>query len=348
MTRLSVPRPWERRLDRPVLDESLWPSRRQVVKALGLGGAMLAGGPALACQRGPATSGIEDDPVTEYAASTRWVPSWAPAGGKDLYPAKRNEAYRIRRSLNPEDAAASYNNFYEFLPGGAGPVHEHVGGYVPEPWKVAIAGEVEEERTVDLDDIARIAPLEERLYHFRCVERWSMVVPWIGIPLAKFVEWCKPKGTAKYVRFLTFGPEDLTDAQKAHTPQGFEKASYYPWPYFEGLRMDEAVNELSLLVTGIYGHGLPMQHGAPLRVIVPWKYGYKSPKSIARVEFTREEPPTFWNQLQPKEYGFLSNVDPGKPHPRWSQAEEWDITTRETMPTLLYNGYAESVASLYG
>jgi len=347
MTSIRRPRPWEGRTTRPVLPESLWPSRREILRALGLGGAMLATPSVVGCQERKTVSGVEQDPVTTYPASTRWVPDWKVVGGKSAYPAQRNPAFLVRRSLNPEDDAAAQNNFYEFLPGRAGPVHRFVEGFRPEPWKLAIAGEVEEERTVDLDDVAKIAPLEERVYHFRCVERWSMVVPWTGIPLAKVVEWCKPKSSAKHVRFVSFGPKDLTEEQKPHTPPGFTEAAHYPWPYYEGLRMDEATNPLALLVTGIYGHAIPMQHGAPLRVIAPWKYGYKSPKSIVRIEFTREEPPTFWNDLQPKEYGYLSNIEPDVPHPRWSQANEWDITTKDWMPTLPYNGYGEYVAELY-
>ena len=347
MTSIRRPQPWDAPSGRPILPEALWPSRREIVRAIGLGGAMLAAGPLASCQEG-VQSGVEDSPVTTYPASDRWTPKWHVVGGKDAYPAKRNGAYRVRRSLNPEDDAATRNNFYEFLPGRAGPVHLNVDGFVPEPWKITIAGEVEEERVVALDDIAKVAGLEERVYHFRCVERWSMVVPWTGIPLARFIEWCRPKSTAKHVRFISFGPKDLDEEQRKHMPPGFQGASNYPWPYYEGLRMDEATNELAFLATGIFGHGLPMQHGAPLRVIVPWKYGYKNPKSFVRVEFTREQPHTFWNDLQSTEYPYLSNIDPEKPHPRWSQATEWDITTKDWMPTLKYNGYGEYVAGLYG
>ncbi len=346
MPSIHLPHPWDRPR-RPVAEERVWLDRREVLKALGCASAMLAGAPLASCQEPALGSGVEENPKTDYRASARWVPSWEPAGGRALYPAKRNGAFRIRRSLNPEDDPASHNNFYEFLPDRAGPVQRLVEGFVPRPWQLTIAGEVEEPKTIDIDEIPRIAPLEERLYHFRCVERWSMVVPWTGIPLAKFVEWCRPKSSARFLRFVSFGPQDLTAEQKKHEPPGFKQASHYPWPYYEGLRMDEALSELALLVTGIYGHGLPMQHGAQVRVSVPWKYGYKSPKSIVRIEFTKEQPPTFWNDVAPQEYGFLSNVEPEVPHPRWSQAKEWDITTREFMPTLLYNGYGETVAKLY-
>lgn len=338
MAHIHVPRPFDRRGPSmpPVTPEGVWLERRRLIALLGLGGLTAAAAPALACAQ--TASGVEQDPTTTYPASKKWVPTWRPAGGPELYPAKRSDAYTIRRSLSPEDVAASHNNFYEFLPGKGGAVHERVGDFVPRPWKVTIAGEVEEERTVDVDELTKLAPLEERLYHFRCVEAWSMVVPWTGLPLAKLVEWCKPKATAKFVRFVSFHDPKRARGQRSLS---------YDWPYYEALRMDEATHPLSLLVTGIYGHGLPMQHGAPLRVIVPWKYGYKSPKSIVRIEFTTEEPPTFWNDAQPREYSFLSNVEPDVPHPRWSQATERDLTTGDRIPTLPYNGYADQVAKLY-
>jgi len=328
----------------PVLEERDFLDRRRLLRAMGCGGLLAAGTRLGACQE----AGPGADPVREYPPSPRWRPAWSPAGGSELYPAPRNPAFAIRRSLTPEDKAAMHNNFYEFLPDRGGPVFEHLGGFVPRPWQVEIGGEVEEPRRVDVDEIARIAPLEERLYHFRCVEAWSMVVPWTGLPLAAFVEWCRPKESARFVRFVSFSERELDSVQKEHAPPGFAGAPQYPWPYYEGLRLDEATHPLALLVTGIYGHGLPMQHGAPLRVVVPWKYGYKGAKSVVRVEFTREQPRTFWNDLQPAEYPFLSNVEPDVPHPRWSQASERDLASGDRLPTLLYNGYAEQVARLYG
>ena len=166
-----------------------------------------------------------------------------------------------------------------------------------------------------------------------------MTVPWTGLPLADFVRWCRPKPTARFVRFVSFNKPDQAP--------GMRRAPWYDWPYYEGLRMDEALHPLTLLTTGIYGHGLPAQHGAPIRVVVPWKYGYKSPKSIVRVEFVTEQPLTFWEERQPREYPFLSNVEPDVPHPRWSQRSERDIATGDRRPTLLYNGYANEVGKLY-
>jgi sulfoxide reductase catalytic subunit YedY len=203
-----------------------------------------------------------------------------------------------------------------------------IGGLVPRPG------------TYDLDTLVRRLGLEERIYRFRCVEAWSMTVPWTGFPLKKLVDLVQPLSSARFVRLVT-----------AHRPAqmpGLAEDAGYPWPYQEGLRLDEAVNELTMLVTGLYGKVLPGQNGAPLRLIVPWKYGYKSIKSIVGIEFVEQQPATFWNTVQPAEYGFESNVDPSVPHPRWSQANERLIDNGESIPTLPFNGYGDYVAGLYG
>lgn len=332
--------PWSRRASDmpPAIEEAVWLDRRKLVQAMGYGG-LLAGLPGSGSVFAQDEAEIEARgfSTTKYPASERWVPEWEPAGGRGLYPAARNDAFRGGRAICPEDSAAKHNNFYEFLPGRAGPVYKHTDKFEARPWQIEIAGEVEEPRKVDVDEIARIAPLEERIYRFRCVERWSMVVPWTGLPMAAFVRWCKPKPTARFLAFTSFLKPKQAPGQKRKN---------YPWPYYEALRMDEAVHPLTLMVTGIFGHGLPAQHGAPIRVIAPWKYGYKSPKSIVKVEFTASQPHTFWEDLQPKEYPFLSNVDPEVPHPRWSQAVEHDVFTGDRFPTKLFNGYDE-VAALY-
>ncbi len=316
----------------PVISEEAWIGRRRLLEAFGFGGVS-----ALLASCGGSVTAFQGE--TEPLGESGWAPGWEPAGGGSLYPAARNQDYRVARATTPQDVAARHNNIYEFHPGRAGPVYKHVGDFSARPWQVEIRGEVEEERTVDIDDIARVAPLEERIYRFRCVEAWSMVVPWTGLPMADFVRWCKPKESARFVRFVSF-----LDPARA---EGQRKAKHYPWPYYEGLRMDEAMHPLAMLATGIFGHGLPMQHGAPLRVIVPWKYGFKSLKSFVRVEFTRKQPGTFWNDLQSKEYSFLSNVEPDVPHPRWSQSTERDIATGDRIPTLPFNGYGDQVAKLY-
>lgn len=320
----------------PVLEEAAYLDRRSVVKALGLG-SIVATLPGCRPTFGQAEPGHVES-LDSYPPSDEFVPAWKPAGGKERYPAKRNSAYTGGRALVPEKIAATYNNFYEFTTTKS-LVHKRVAAFEPRPWKVRIGGLVEEEKTVDIDDIAAIAPLEERIYRFRCVERWSMVIPWTGLPMAAFVKWCKPKPEAKFIRFVTFNRPDQAPGQKTEP--------WWPWPYYEGLRLDEAMNPLAMITTGVFGHGLPAQHGAPIRVIVPWKYGYKSPKSFDVVEFVKEQPHTFWEDSAPREYPFLSNVEPGTPHPRWSQAREQDIGTGEELKTLPYNGYEAEVGQLY-
>jgi sulfoxide reductase catalytic subunit YedY len=264
-----------------------------------------------------------------------------PLSRPDVFPAKRDAAYElpegIAHDMTPRDVAASHNNFYEFLPGRGGPAWEAAGEFVVEPWSVEIGGECARPQTLDLDDLFAF-PHEERVYHFRCVERWAMNVPWSGFPLSKLLERVEPAPTARYVRFVS--------ANRPSQMPGIEEAHWYPWPYFEALRMDEAMNELTLVVTGVYGEPLLKQHGAPVRVVVPWKYGYKNPKSIVKIELLREEPGTFW-QIQPHEYGFLSNVNPNIPHPRWSQARSYWLHDQEPFETPIFNGYERYVAALY-
>jgi sulfoxide reductase catalytic subunit YedY len=254
----------------------------------------------------------------------------------DLYPAKRNEAYTLDRPVTEADLAANYNNFYEF--GTSKDVVAAAKRLVTRPWTIAIDGMVEKPFEIGIDELVRKLPLEERLYRFRCVEAWSMAVPWTGIPLKKFVEFAKPLASAKYIRFETFMNPRMAPGQTQR---------WYPWPYTEGLTMAEAGNELPMLVTGIYGKPTPNQHGAPIRLITPWKYGFKSVKSITKISFVAERPKTFWEGLQSSEYGFWANVNPEVPHPRWSQASEQVLGSRDRKPTLLFNGYAEQVAGLY-
>ncbi len=260
------------------------------------------------------------------------------AAAAEPKPAKRNPEFTLDRDITPEAAATGYNNYYEFHPTDKEKVRFLTGKFVMSPWTIEVTGLVNKPRKYDLDDLLRRMPFEERLYRFRCVERWAMAVPWTGFPISALIKEVEPKPEAKYLRFLTVSRPDQMPGMRM---------APYPWPYFEGLRLDEAMNPLALFVTGVYGKPLPAQNGGPFRVITPWKYGYKSPKSIVKIEFTKNEPPTFWNALQSSEYGFYSNVDPGKPHPRWSQAVEQLIPTGERRKTLLYNGYEKYVAGLY-
>ncbi len=252
-----------------------------------------------------------------------------------LYPAKRNEAYKLDRDLTPEQTASRYNNFYEFsLSKNAFMQAESLK---TRPWTVKIDGLVEKPMTVGIDDLIKAMPLEERLYRHRCVEAWSMTMPWTGFPLKKLVDYAKPLGSAKFVRFETF-----LDPKMAPGQRGF-----FPWPYVEALTMAEATNDLALMVTGAYGKPLANAFGAPLRLHTPWKYGFKSIKSITKISFVEKRPETFWETSGPGEYGFWANVNPQVPHPRWSQATEEVIGTSDRRPTLLFNGYAEYVADLY-
>jgi methionine sulfoxide reductase catalytic subunit len=254
----------------------------------------------------------------------------------DLYPVRRNESFVLDRPITDEKVNATYNNFYEF--GSDKAVYNRAQVLRLRPWTVKIDGMVEKPLELGLDDLIRKMPLEERLYRHRCVETWSMAIPWSGFPLAKLVEMAAPLASAKYVRMETF--LDLKMAPE-------QRKVWFPWPYVEGVTMAEATNELAFLVTGAYGHPLAKQHGAPLRLALPWKYGFKSIKSITRFTFTDQRPKSYWEVVGPTEYGFWANVNPAVPHPRWSQASEELIGTGERRPTLLFNGYGDYVAQLY-
>ncbi len=254
----------------------------------------------------------------------------------DLYPAKRNEKYVLDRPITDEKINGNYNNFYEF--GTTKSVAAASQALRTRPWTVKIDGMVEKPIEIGIDDLIRKMTLEERTYRHRCVEAWSMAIAWTGFPFAKLVDFARPLGSAKYVRMETFLDAKMAPGQRA---------TWYPWPYVEGLSLAEAKNELAFLATGAYGHPMAKQHGAPLRLAVPWKYGFKSIKSIVRFSFVEARPKGLWEALQASEYGFWANVNPAVPHPRWSQATEEVIGTGERRPTLLFNGYGEYVADLY-
>ena len=252
------------------------------------------------------------------------------------YPAKRNETYKLDRALTDERYSGDYNNYYEFTTSKS--VTGLSKAFKTTPWTIAVDGLVEKPFEIGFEDLEAKFPLEERLYRHRCVEAWSMAVPWTGFPLAALVALAKPTSDAKYVRMQTF-------LDKRQAPG--QRSIVYPWPYTEGLTMAEAGHDLAFLVTGVYGRPLPNQFGAPLRLAVPWKYGFKSVKAINKITFTAERPKTFWEGLQDAEYGFWANVNPEVPHPRWSQATERVLGTDERVPTRLFNGYGEEVAGLY-
>ncbi|MPZ37979.1 MAG: protein-methionine-sulfoxide reductase catalytic subunit MsrP [Rhizobiales bacterium] len=252
-----------------------------------------------------------------------------------LYPAKRNDKYVLDRPVTDEKINTNYNNFYEF--GSTKQIARAAQALKLRPWQIKLDGMVEKEQVIDIDDLLKKVQLEERLYRMRCVEAWSMAVPWTGFPMAKLVELARPLSSAKYVRMETFMDPSTAPAQRQR---------WYPWPYVEGLTMAEATNELTFMVTGAYGK-VVKQMGAPIRLAAPWKYGFKSIKSIVKFTFTDQRPKSYWEALQASEYGFWANVNPQVAHPRWSQATEEIIGTNERKPTLLFNGYGEFVADMY-
>jgi sulfoxide reductase catalytic subunit YedY len=256
--------------------------------------------------------------------------------------ATRNAAFSVTDAATKYEAATTYNNFYEFGVNKDDP--SRLGHTLrPRPWTVQVDGFVNKPKTFDIDELIKLFPLEERVYSLRCVEAWSMVIPWIGFPLASLLKRVEPTGQAKFVEFTTLLDPNQFPAQKP----GFFGFSSLDWPYVEGLRLDEALHPLTLLTVGMYGKVLPNQNGAPIRVVVPWKYGFKSAKSIVRIRLVGEQPKTAWEKAAPSEYGFYSNVNPAVSHPRWSQADERRIGEFRRRPTLPFNGYADQVASLY-
>jgi len=296
-------------------DEALFLSRREWLKAAGLAGIGIAAGTAvLSAMMGRASAA----PITGF-------------------PATRNDSYVLDRALTAEQEAITYTNFYEF--GSSKTIWRKAQKLETDPWMVTIDGMVEEELKIDAAElITKLGSQEERLYRHRCVEAWAMAVPWTGVPFSKLVALARPTSGAKYIRMETFYDPSVAPGQKQ---------SWYPWPYVEGITIEEGMNELALLGTGMYGKGLEKQNGAPLRCVLPWKYGFKGIKSIVKFTFTDQQPVSFWEQLAKNEYGFWANVNPEVAHPRWSQATERMLGSDDRVPTLLYNGYEEQVAGLY-
>ena len=292
----------------------------------------------------------EVTPEAAFHARRRFVQALALGAGASLMPsgALANAPYEGKASergeaLTPEEIVTSYNNFYEFGTDKSDPAR-YAHEMTTEPWTVKVRGKAAKTGTFALEDVTKGLAEEERIYRFRCVEAWSMVVPWTGIPMAKFLAQFEPEGSAKYVRFTTLHRPSEMRGQRA-------LFSGIDWPYVEGLRLDEAYHPLTLMVTGVYGKPLPNQNGAPLRLMVPWKYGFKSVKSIVQITFTERQPRNTWNILAPHEYGFYANVNPAVDHPRWSQASERRLPSTlfnpNRIPTLPFNGYGEQVAELY-
>jgi len=258
------------------------------------------------------------------------------AGGEKLSIAKKSP-FSTDEKLTPLKDVTTYNNFYEFGGDKDDPSH-YSGSFKPKPWSVAIAGLCNKPGVYTLEDMLKPHPLEERIYRMRCVEGWSMVIPWVGFPLGDLLKRFEPTGDAQFVEFTTvLRPEEMPG----------QRRQVLPWPYIEGLRMDEAMHPLTMLAVGLYGETLPNQNGAPLRLVVPWKYGFKGIKSIVHIRLTADEPPTTWNKAAPGEYGFYANVNQQVDHPRWSQARERRLGEFFKRETLMFNGYADQVASMY-
>lgn len=338
MANIILPPEWQLK-EHETTPKSVFVNRRAFVKQLGLGSIGMIGAGALAGCGMDKAGEANASPILRPDGPLDTIPANAPKAG---YPATRNVAFEVtERPITDRTIASSYNNFYEFKNSGelkeVWPLTED---YEPFPMTIRVKGHVEKSMKIDVADLINKMDLEERIYRFRCVEAWAMTVPWTGFPLKKLIEYCKPTDKATHVRFVC--------AAKPKQMPGIDAAPWYPFPYFEGLRMDEAMNDLAFVATGMYGEPLPKQNGSPLRLALPWKYGYKGPKAIVEIEFTRKQPPTFWNELQPSEYSFLSNVNPNVPHPRWSQASERLIGQNDRrVPTQLFNGYAEWVGDLY-
>jgi len=317
-------KPWDSKSLRPT-EEKVYTDRRSVLKQLGI----VTGGLLAAPHLGAASLKLQDNTFTF-------------SGMDEFYPAKRNEKYTLDRPLTDEYDATHYNNYYEFISRSDNNiynVYKFVDDFDTRDWRIEVSGLANKTGVYFLEEMIKEFGLEERTYRFRCVERWSMAVPWTGFPLRKLIEYFDPQEKANYVKMTTYSNPEVMP--------GVKNLEWYPWPYTEGLRMDEAMNELAFIATGVYGKALPKQNGAPMRLVVPWKYGYKNTKSIVKFEFTNQQPKTFWNQVTPDEYPFISNIDPDVPHPRWSQKVERMIPDGEERPTLKFNGYGEYVGGMY-
>jgi sulfoxide reductase catalytic subunit YedY len=295
-----------------ITPQSVWRRRRELVHGAAVAGLLAAAGPTVARSSSAPKLPAKPSPLSTMEKTT------------------------------PYDLVTGYCNFYEFGTEKDDPPRNAPKRLKTRPWQVAVEGEVRKPRTIDIDELLRLAPMEERVYRLRCVEAWSAVVPWVGYPLAELIKRVEPTGNAKYVEFVT-----LADPQQM---PGL-RSRVLDWPYVEGLRIDEAMHPLTLLAFGLYGEVLPAQNGAPLRIVVPWKYGFKSAKSLVKIRFVDRQPVNSWQKSAPHEYGFYSNVNPNVDHPRWSQASERrlgeDGLLSRRRPTLMFNGYGDQVASLY-
>jgi len=323
---------------REVTPEELYLRRREFLKNAALYTATAAGvGAGLLWLTDGADRPRTPKGAKPSAASGAGESGAGAQGASSDFPNALQSSYRVDEALTPVDTVTGYNNYYEFGTDKSDP-SRNAGTLRPRPWTLQIDGEVKKRGPLDMDDLLKRFQLEERVYRMRCVEAWSMVIPWLGFPLAKLIDYLEPTSRAKYVAFTTLlDPEQMPGQTRG----------ILDWPYVEGLRLDEAMNPLTLMAVGLYGKTLPNQNGAPLRLVVPWKYGFKGIKAIVKLAFTETQPPATWNQTAPSEYGFYANVNPEVDHPRWSQAMERRLGEFYRRKTLPFNGYADQVASLY-
>ncbi|ADB15944.1 oxidoreductase molybdopterin binding protein [Pirellula staleyi DSM 6068] len=312
----------QQQLEREVTPPELYFSRRKLLQGAVLAGTLVATGGIYRAASHSEEEKVSSEGVIEQLARPDQFSASA-LGPSD--------------ELTPEETIINYNNFYEFTTSKQG-VARLARDFRTDGWSIKIDGLVDKPQTISLDDLMSLGPVEERIYRMRCVEAWSIVVPWAGIPLHRLLEKVQPQSTAKYVAFETlFDPVRMPN----------QNSGVLDWPYLEGLRLDEAMHPLTLLATGLYGKAMPPQDGAPVRLVIPWKYGFKGIKSIVRISLTATEPVSTWNRMAPYEYGFYANVNPEVPHPRWSQATEQRLGEFGRRDTLMFNGYGEQVASLY-
>ncbi len=326
MSFIHIPKPWAIS-ESKVTSQSAYLNRRHFLKTLvgaGIGASIL---PIAGCQKSESEAALETTLNLPKIENLTKNPAFTDPG----------------RALTLEKLAGQYNNFYEY--GSTKKIWLKAQNLPTQDWKLEVTGLVKNPRTYDLDDLKTKFPIEERIYRFRCVEAWSMTLPWIGFPMKALIAAVEPTSKAKFVRFTSYYSPKVTTGPDFHLGS-------LPWPYTEGLRIEEMANDLAFFAVGIYGHDLPKQHGAPIRMVLPWKYGFKGAKSIVKIEFLETQPATYWNTIDSNEYDFEANVNPSKPHPRWSQATEKFISNGpglawERIETLPYNGYGKYVASLY-
>ncbi|OIR17639.1 sulfoxide reductase catalytic subunit YedY precursor [mine drainage metagenome] len=321
-----------------ITPKEVFENRREFIQKAGFG--LLATAISLPLHAATLRSGAENSDKSLGIANTKSAATSSAFNLHQKISGYSKTTYGTGEKLTPYDDVTTYNNYYEFGTSKSEPAI-NAKLFKPHPWTISIEGEVKKNKTISIEDIYKLAPLEERIYRMRCVEGWSMVIPWVGLPLAQLIKWAEPNANAKYIEFISMA--DSQQMTGVNLP-------VLDWPYVEGLRMDEAMNPLTILAVGLYGEQLPNQNGAPIRLVVPWKYGFKGAKAIVKIRFTEKMPLTTWMKAGPNEYGFYANVNPQVDHPRWTQSSEKRIGAglfAGRIKTQMFNGYAEQVGQMY-